>query len=72
MAGRAPVLPQPTWGNEQLYISKCYEKEAGRGIYHGREMSRAFQMRPTFIRQIGELSDRYVLEGSYSITRDET
>ena len=71
---KSTVLPQPTWGMSNYeYFKMLCEKEAGEVIYRTVEnVEGVFQMRPTFYPTDRELSDRYVLEDPYSITRDET
>lgn len=71
---KSTELPQPIWGMSNYeYFKMLCEKEAGEVIYRTVEnVEGVFQMRPTFYPTDRELSDRYVLEDPYSITRDDT
>lgn len=71
---KSTVLPPPSWGMSNYdYFRMLCEKEAGEVIYRTVEnVEGVFQMRPTFYPTDRELSDRYVLEDPYSITRDDT
>lgn len=71
---KSTVLPPPSWGmSNHDYFRMLCEKEAGEVIYRTVEnVEGVFQMRPTFYPTDRELSDRYVLEDPYSVTRDDT
>ena len=69
---KSTVLPPPQRGMSNYdYFRMLCEKEAGEVIYRTVEnVEGVFQMRPTFYPSDQELSDRYVLEDPYSITRE--